>query len=77
MYGKLDRSEGSVRFFDEREPERNGQMILAAVAVFPLVESLMNQLDDLIVGVSDLHHRVAPVGGAPSAAEPPQGGSGA
>jgi hypothetical protein len=60
MFGKLDRSDGSVRFFDEREPERNGQMILAAVAVFQLVESLMNQLDGLIVRVSDLHHRVAP-----------------
>jgi hypothetical protein len=60
MFGKLDRSDGSVRFFDERERERNGQMILAAVAVFQLVESLMNQLDGLIVRVSDLHHRVAP-----------------
>jgi len=41
------------------------------------VESLTNQLDDLIVRVSDLHHRVAPVGGADSAAEPALGGSGA
>ena len=77
MFGKLDRSDGSVRFFDEREPERNGQMILAAVAVFPLVEPLMNHLDDLIVRVSDLHHRVAPVGGAAFAEEPVRGGSGA
>jgi hypothetical protein len=66
MFSKLDRSNGSVRFFDEREPQRNGQMILAALAVFPLVESLMNRLDDLILRVSDLQHRVAPVGGAGS-----------
>jgi hypothetical protein len=75
MFAKLDQSNGSVRFVDEREPERNGQMILAALAVFPLVESLMNRLDELIVKVSDLHHRVAPVGRAASAAEPPQAGS--
>jgi hypothetical protein len=24
MFSKLDRTDGSVRFFDEREPERNG-----------------------------------------------------
>jgi len=52
-------------------------MILGAVAVFPLVEQLMNQLDDLILKVSDLHHRVAPVGGAAFTAEPARGGSGA
>ena len=53
-----------MRFFDEREPARNGQMILAALAVFPLVESITNRLDDLIPTISDYHHRVAPVGGA-------------
>src|ERR1700730_15054063 len=46
MFSKLDRTDGSVRFFDEREPERNGQMILAALAAFPLVESIMNRLQD-------------------------------
>jgi hypothetical protein len=75
MFSKLDRSDGSVRFFDEREPERNGQMILAALAVFPLVESIMNRLDDLIPKISDLHHRIAPVGGAAPPAEPPSEGS--
>ncbi|HMA70875.1 MAG TPA: hypothetical protein VKP67_05215 [Xanthobacteraceae bacterium] len=64
LFSKLDRSDGSVRFFDEREPGRNGQMILAALAVFPLVESIMTRLDDLIPKISDFHHRVAPVGNA-------------
>lgn len=70
MFSKLDRSDGSVRFFDEREPKRNGQMILAALAVFPLVESIMNRLDDLIPKISELHHRVAPVGGAEPSGPP-------
>ncbi len=39
-------------------------MILAAVAIFPDVERLMNQLDDLIMKVSDLQHRIAPIGSA-------------
>jgi hypothetical protein len=63
MFSKLDRSDGTVRFCDEREPGRNGQMILAALAWFPLVESTSARLDELIEKVSDLHHRVAPVGG--------------
>jgi hypothetical protein len=50
-------------------------MILAALAVFPLVESLMNRLDDLIPKISDLHHRIAPVGGATPPTEPPASGS--
>ena len=34
MFSKLDRTDGTVRFCDEREPARNGQMILAALAPF-------------------------------------------
>ncbi|MCW2286757.1 hypothetical protein M2323_004545 [Rhodoblastus acidophilus] len=68
MFGKLNHEDGSVRFFDERNPERNGGMVLAAVAVFPLAESLMNELDDLIARVSKLHHRIAPIGGATATA---------
>jgi hypothetical protein len=67
------RSGTSVRFFDEREPARNGQMILTALAVFPLVESIISRLDDLIPKISDFHHRVAPVGGAVPPIEPPRG----
>ena len=63
MFSKLDRTDGTVRFCDEREPARNGQMILAALAPLPLVESISARLDELIEKVSDLHHRVAPVGG--------------
>jgi hypothetical protein len=63
MFSKLDRSDGSVTFFEERNPERNAQMILAAVAALPLAETFMARLDDLILKVSDFHHRVAPVGG--------------
>ena len=66
MFSKLDRTDGTVRFCDEREPTRNGEMILAALAPLPLVESISSRLDDLIEKVSDLHHRVAPVGGPTS-----------
>jgi hypothetical protein len=64
MFSKLDRSDGTVRFCNENEPERNGQMILAALAPLPLVESISSRLDDLILKVADLHHRIAPVGEA-------------
>lgn len=63
MFSQLDRTDGTVRFCDEREPARNGQMILAALVPLPLVESLSSQLDRLIEKVSELHHRIAPVGG--------------
>jgi hypothetical protein len=61
MFSKLDRTDGSVRFLDEREPGRNGQMIMGALAIFPLVESIMTRLDDLILKISEYHHSVAPV----------------
>ena len=38
MFATLDRSDGSVRFCDEREPRRNAEMIMAAFAPLPLVE---------------------------------------
>jgi hypothetical protein len=64
MFAKLDRSDGTVRFCDEREPARNAHMIMGALIPLQLVESIMARLDELIERVSDLHHRVAPVGGA-------------
>jgi hypothetical protein len=64
MFSTLDRTDGTVRYCDEREPARNGQMILAALAPLPVVESISASLDDLIEKASDFHHRVAPVGGA-------------
>jgi hypothetical protein len=63
MFAELDRTDGTVRFCDEREPARNGQIILAALAHFPLLESISTRLDELIEKVSDLHHRIAPMGG--------------
>ena len=39
-------------------------MVLAGLATLPLVQTIMVRLDDLILKVSDLHHRVSPVGGA-------------
>jgi hypothetical protein len=63
MFSKLDRSDGTVRFCDGRGPERNAQMILAALAPLPLVESISARLDKLNDKVSDLQHRIAPVGG--------------
>jgi hypothetical protein len=69
MFSELDRTDGTVRYFDEREPARNGQMIAAALAPLPLVESMMARLDALIEKVSDLHHRIAPLGGLEE--EPP------
>ena len=49
MFSELDRSDGTVRFCDEREPARNGQIDqLAALGPLPLVESIMKRLDELI-----------------------------
>jgi hypothetical protein len=43
-------------------------MVLAGLAVLPMVVSIMGRLDGLILKVSDLHHLVYPVGGTPPAA---------
>jgi hypothetical protein len=71
MFSTLNRSDGTVRFWDEREPARNGHMIMGALIPLPLVESIMARLDELIEKVSDLHHRIAPIGGAPEGPSKP------
>jgi hypothetical protein len=58
MFSKLDLTDGTVRFCDEREPERNGEMILLALAPVPMVEPLSAGLDELIEKVSHLDHRL-------------------
>ena len=66
MFSKTDTSDGTVRFFDERNPQRNREMILAALILLPLAERISSHLDELIQKVSDLHHSVAPMGGDPT-----------
>jgi hypothetical protein len=61
MFSKLDRTVGTVRYCEEREPARNGQMT-AALAPLPLVEPISAHLDELIEK-SDLQRHVAPVSG--------------
>jgi hypothetical protein len=62
MFSKLDTKTGSVTYFEEREPANNGDLIIGAILLLPLVESMMPRLDALILKVSDLQHRVSPVG---------------
>ena len=64
MFGELNRSDGSLRFHDERDPAGNAQMVLAALAPLPLVDSMMARLDETILEVADLQHRLEPVGDA-------------
>jgi hypothetical protein len=61
MFSKLDTKTGSVTYFEEREPKRNGDLIMGAVLLLPLVESMMPRIDALILKVSDLHHRISPI----------------
>jgi hypothetical protein len=61
MFSRLDRSDASVTYTDERDPEGNAQMIMAAIAPLPLAESLSTRLHELTFQVADLQHRVAPV----------------
>uniref|UniRef100_E6VND1 Uncharacterized protein n=1 Tax=Rhodopseudomonas palustris (strain DX-1) TaxID=652103 RepID=E6VND1_RHOPX len=62
MFSKLDLASGTVTYMEEREIERNRQMILAAISVLPMVEHLMKRLDNSIIAVSDLQHRLDPIG---------------
>jgi hypothetical protein len=62
MFAELDHSDGTIRFSDEVHPQRNAHSILAAVGVLSLVETMSKRLDEAIQKVSDLQHRIAPVG---------------
>lgn len=61
MFAKLDRSNGSINYSDENEPNHNARMIFAAICLLPLVEALNERMHELVIKVSDLQHRLAPV----------------
>jgi hypothetical protein len=62
MFSKLDRSDGTMQFMDEKNADKNGHLIIAALAVLPLLEQLILDLNKMIFEVADLQHRLAPVG---------------
>ena len=61
MFSKLDRSNGSIQFYDELDPRGNAQAFLAGLSLLPATESIVASLNDSILKVSDLHHRISPV----------------
>src|SRR5580692_2701605 len=48
MFSKLDRSDGTVQYFDERDADRNAHMIFAALIGLQLLEPMSARLDKLI-----------------------------
>jgi hypothetical protein len=66
MFSTLDRTEGSIKYSDEREPAMNAHTIIAALIPLLLLESMSTSLTDLVFEVADLQHRLAPVGGISS-----------
>lgn len=63
LFSELDRSDGTIRFVDERWQESNRQMVLAGVACVSFIKEEMPRLDRLIEAVADLQHRISPVVG--------------
>lgn len=63
MFSNLDRSTGSISYVDEKKPGQNAHAIIAAIFLLPLVEPIHKRMHELVMKVSDLQHRVSPVGG--------------
>ena len=63
MFSELDGADGTIRFSDEHNPDRNGHLIMGALIPLLLVEPMMTRLDELNDKVADLQHRIAPIGG--------------
>ncbi len=61
MFAKLNRDEGRTSYSDDAAPQRHAGLILAALAVIPLVESMNVRMNALVMKVADLQHRLAPV----------------
>lgn len=70
MFSELDRSDGTIRFSDERNPKANAHSIVTAVMMLPLVERLSTRLDKLIMQIADLQHRIHPVGSSQAKEQP-------
>jgi len=66
MFAKLDREQGRTSYSDDASPQRHAGLILAALTVIPLVESMNQRMSAMVMKIVDLHHRLAP---APSDTE--------
>lgn len=61
MFAKLNRDEGRTSYSDHAAPQRHAGLILAALAVIPLVESMNARMNASVMKVADLQNRLAPV----------------
>jgi len=61
MFSELDRTDATVRFTAERDPEANRKMLLAALTVLPRAEAFVSDIENSIAKVAELQHRIFPV----------------
>jgi hypothetical protein len=61
LFANLNREEGRIRFSDDAAPERSAALILAALTVVPLVESMNDRMSELLIKIADLQDRIEPV----------------
>ncbi|MET4208285.1 aspartyl/glutamyl-tRNA(Asn/Gln) amidotransferase B subunit [Bradyrhizobium sp. LA2.1] len=58
LFGRLDLPKETYHFSDERDPDKNGLFILAALGFLPAVEQIMSNLSLSISKISDMHETV-------------------
>lgn len=61
MFSTFDEQEGSVTYSDETNLRMNADLIMGAILLLPLIEDAMNRLNDSVLAVSELDHRLAPL----------------
>ena len=61
MFAKLHQDEGRASYCADAAPQRHAGLILAALAVMPLVESMNTRMNALVMKIADLQHRLASV----------------
>ena len=63
FFGFRDPETHVTHYSDARNLSRHMDHILGGAMLLPLIERVMDHVDNLIVRLAELHHRIAPIGG--------------
>lgn len=61
LFGFIDKNTNITHFSDLLEPQKHLNYILAGAKLLPLVETAMAHIDDMILRLAEIHHRIPPI----------------
>ena len=66
MFATTDKSDGTVKFSESKRRKDSQDRIIGSLMLVPLIEGILDRIDEAVLRISELQHQLDPVGSNPT-----------